>query len=275
MANKKTKEILDNMRFSFSSVNAYYTCPKMFYLTYILKKDKINNAFAEWGSFCHSILERYYKGELELFELSEEYEAHYKDSVKIRFPDNKYVDMNVSYRDAGKKYFDNFEDDFSDYKIVGVEQQLETKIGRYKFIGYIDLILKDKDENFYIVDHKSKSKFSNKSELRHYLFQLYIYSKYIYETYGVYPKQLIFNMFRAGEIVREDFDEKEYIKALNWAESTIDQMYEDDKFSDKILIDYTAKRKSIEEYTYPDFFCCELCSPRKSCPRSKVKYKTK
>ena len=125
----------------------------MFYLTYITKKFKIQNAFSQWGSFGHSILEKYYKGELELFELSEIYEDGYDENVNLKFPDNVYVDLNETYRAAGKKYFDNFEDDFSDYEVIGVEQKIEVTIGKYKFIGYIDLILKD-DKGYYICDHK-------------------------------------------------------------------------------------------------------------------------
>ena len=270
MANK-VKNILDSMRFSFSSVNAYATCPKMFYLTYIKKADKVQNAFAEWGTWGHYLLEKYYKGELELFELSEIYESGYDKNISLKFPDNAYVDLNETYRSAGKKYFDNFEDDFSDYEVIGVEQKIEVTIGKYRFVGYIDLILKD-DNGYYICDHKSKSGFKSKSELRHYLFQLYIYSKYIYETYGEYPIGLIFNMFRKGDIVREPFDLNEYNKALNWAKSTIDVLYEDKDFKDKIVLSYLAKKKDIKEFKKDDFFCNALCSVRKSCPRAKKKY---
>lgn len=269
----KVKDTLDSMRFSFSSVNAYDTCPRMFYLTYIEKADKVENAFAEWGSFGHHLLEQYYKGKLELFELSEAYESGYDKNVNLKFPYNRYVNLNETYKDAGKKYFDNFEDDFSDYEVIDVEKKIEVTIGKYKFVGYIDLILKDAN-GYYICDHKSKSKFKNKSELRHYLFQLYIYSKYIYETYGEYPVGLIFNMFRKGDIVREPFDINEYNKALNWAEFTIDMIYEDEDFDDKIFIDYISKHKDIDKYDGTDFFCRNLCSVRNSCQRSKMrKYK--
>lgn len=111
MENVKAK--LDSMKWSFSSVNTYYTCPKMFYDIYILKAKQEKNAFSEWGTFGHLLLQKYYKRELELFELSSEYEKGYDENVKLKFPDNNFVDLNESYRAAGKKYFDNFEDDFS------------------------------------------------------------------------------------------------------------------------------------------------------------------
>lgn len=264
---RNNKNFLDTITWSFSSVNAYDTCPKMFYFTYIEKAPKIQNSFSEWGTFVHLLLQKYYEGELELFELSGEYEKDYSENVKLTFPDNAYVDLNETYKAAGKKYFDNFEDDFSDYEVIGVEQKIETKIGKYNFVGYIDLILKD-DKGYYICDHKSKSKFKNAAELRHYLFQLYIYSKYIYEKYGEYPVGLIYNMVRVEDIIHEVFDIEEYQKALSWAESTINNIYEDEIFDDKILMNYMAKRKDIHSFKNNDFFCNELCSVRESCERS-------
>lgn len=79
------KNILDNMVWSFSSVNSYCTCPYAFKLSYIDKKEKVNNAFAEFGSFVHSLLEKYFKGEIEFFELSQMYESEYDSNVTHEF----------------------------------------------------------------------------------------------------------------------------------------------------------------------------------------------
>lgn len=263
------------MVWSFSRVDSYHNCPKMFYLTY-LEDDipKVNNAFAQWGSFGHLLLEKYYKGKLELFELSDEYESKYKSKITIPFPNNKFSDLSISYWLAGKKYFDNFEDDFSAYEVVGVEKKIKIKIKQYDFIGYIDLILRD-ENGFYICDHKSKSKFKSKAEFEHYLYQLYIYSKYIYDTYGEYPKGLIFNMFRVGDIVKVDFQKADYDKAINWAITTIERIYNDNKFKDKIAIDYAKKKKKLKDFKHNDYFCNEICSVRDNCIRAKQKRRTK
>ena len=71
------KDKLDNRRWSFSSVNCYNTCPKAFYLTYLKEQPKQDNAFAQWGTFGHSLLERYYRGALELWDLGEKYREEY------------------------------------------------------------------------------------------------------------------------------------------------------------------------------------------------------
>ena len=79
--------ILDNMTWSFSRVNNYCTCPHVFKLLYIDKKPQINNAFAEFGRFVHSLLELYFKGKVEFFELSQIYEDEYNLNVLHEFPE--------------------------------------------------------------------------------------------------------------------------------------------------------------------------------------------
>jgi len=65
--------ILDGMRWSFSSVNTYNTCPQAFRLGYLDALPKVNNAFSDWGTFMHSLMESYFRGKLEFFELSQEF----------------------------------------------------------------------------------------------------------------------------------------------------------------------------------------------------------
>lgn len=62
-------EILKNKIWSFSSINTYDTCPHCFKLIYLNNVRKVDNAFAEFGKFVHYLLEKYYKGEIEFFEL--------------------------------------------------------------------------------------------------------------------------------------------------------------------------------------------------------------
>lgn len=225
----------------------------MFKYTYIDVLSKTNNAFAEWGSYNHFLLEKYYRREIELFDLTDAYKKDYRASIKCKFPPNAYKDLNKSYYESGIEYYNNFNDDFSEYTIIGVEQEIHLLIDKYKFIGYIDLILKDKDDNYIIVDHKSKSKFASKKEKKEYLRQLYLYSIYIKETYGKYPVKLIFNMFRTNEIIETDFSESECNSAKQWLIDTIRKIYEDKEFL-----------CSPDEY-----FCNFLCSVRHFCRSSK------
>lgn len=224
----------------------------MFKKAYIDALQRIDNAFGEWGTWGHKIFEQYYSGKLELFELCDTYESDYNKNVKTRFPPNAHVDLNKSYYKAGKEYFSTFEDDFEAYKILAIEQEIKLKIQKYSFIGYIDLVLQDKDGNIIIVDHKSKAKFKNKKEKGEYLRQLYLYSQYIYENYGKYPTKLVFNMFRTREIVEEEFKIDDLNAATEWFVDTIEKIYADMEF----------------EPVVSDYFCNFICSVRCWCPNS-------
>lgn len=257
--------LLGGMKWSFSSINCYNNCPHCFYLTYIAKQKKEQNAFAQWGTLGHSLLERYYKGELELWDLSQKYDEEYASKVSLEFPYNRYVDLGESYYLAGKKYFDNFQGDFENCEILGVEQYIEIEIDGYPFIGYIDLLVRTPD-GIIVCDHKSKSGFKGK-EKQEYLRQLYLYSFYVKQMYGEYPYKLMFNMFRANTWEEELFDYKALMQAKEWFVETIQKIYLEKDFKDKIALDYKTKGKLLKEFKKDDFFCNELCST--PCLRSR------
>lgn len=275
------------MRYSFSRLSAFWQCSYQYYLEYIktpykckkcgdirklpkgspppklcIKCDgsefekvvKENNAFAEYGSFVHELLEKYALGEFAEYELLDRYEDEYPIYVNEEFPYNQYVDLADSYYNAAYAYLENF-DGFDylipNYEILGVEKHFVLEFDSFEFQGYIDLILKDPDDNIIIVDHKSKKTFKNKKERKEYARQLYLYSRYIKEVYGKFPTMLIFNHFRTGTPCVIYFKENEYNEAIEWAKNTV---------------------KAIESHKYwegdvhiDDFYCNELCSYRNVC----------
>ncbi len=257
------------MVWSYSRVKSYETCPKAFFLQYIEKLPTENNAFGQWGSYIHKILEMLYKNELSIFELSDYYITHYRDEITCRFPPNKYKDLNKSYYQSGVEYLDEYDGLSERYDVLGVEEKVNLDIGGYRFVGIIDLILQEKDTgNIIIRDHKSKSKFKDDAEKDEYLIQLYLYARHIKEKYGKFPTKLQFNMFRAGELVEEIFNEDAYNAAADWFITTIQKIYKDAEYKDKIFLEYKAKGKLLKEYKYPDFFCEFLCGVRNYCNRS-------
>lgn len=261
------------MVWSFSRLNTYHACPKMFKKQYLDHYEpQVQNAFAQWGSLCHHCLERFFKGELFVFELLDEYRDKYDEYVTERFPPNAYKDLNESYRASGENYFSNIQNLPEHLEVLGVEQKFQTEFGGYPFIGYIDLILRDKrDGGIIIEDHKSKAMFKDAAEQEHYAIQMYLYSKYIFDTYQIWPKLLVFNMFRAGQTVEIPFVPEDYDKAFWWMLDTIRAIYKDERFLDKIKIEYARKGKKLRDYKYADFFCSWLCNVRFDCLRSKLK----
>lgn len=252
---EELKLMIDNMTWSYSRINNFVTCPYMWYMTYIKGFKGEQNAFASSGSFVHSILERYAKEELYIWDLLDEFVDNYDEQVPYNFPPNKWVDLGEKNYNAGVEYFSNFEgfDDIGE--IVGAEIKVTTDLEdwdcKYQFTGFIDLLLQDKDKEFIIMDHKSKSKFKSKKEQAEYAHQLYIYAKFIKEKYGKFPKMLMFNMFNANDIVKIPFNEKEYNDAIYWCVDIINKIKQETKFE-----------KNVD-----DFFCNNLCNHRKICSK--------
>ena len=205
---------------SYSSLKLYSQCPYAFYLRYVEDEPEQANAFAQVGSLVHSILERYFKGELYAFELADIFESEYDTAVTERFP---FFNMYKSYTSKSLEYLRTF--DGIDGEIVGVEQKLETAIGGYKFVGFADLILRD-ENGLHLIDHKSHGAWKSKAERKDYFRQLYLYCHAIKEKYGEFPYKLSFNKFRMPDdpLDSEEFHEGDYTAALDWFKTGVEQI---------------------------------------------------
>ena len=216
---------------SFSRLNSFYNCPYEFYLHYILCNPSQSNFFGEYGSLIHKILEKYEKAELSLFELNQYYEDHFNDAIPHDAPPNKYVDIRQSYFDKGMDYLNNIDLDLDSYEILGVEMKVEFELFGKKFIGFIDLLVKDKStDEIIIIDHKSASikilKNGNisKSDQAHFLEfkrQLYLYSIPIIKEYGKVSK-LKWNMFKDRRWIEIPWKQEEYDEAIHWVKKTLE-----------------------------------------------------
>jgi CRISPR/Cas system-associated exonuclease Cas4 (RecB family) len=218
------------MTWSFSRLNSYYTCPYEFYLHYIECNKGINNFFGQFGTLIHTVLEKYAKNELSIFEISQYYEDNFDDVVTERAPFNKYVDIRQSYYEKGLDYLNNIDLLLYEYEILGVEKKVEFTIAGYNMLGYIDLLLRDKEGNIIVLDHKSASlKFKkngevSKTDAQHFLDfkrQLYLYSMAVINEYKIQPKYLWWNMFKEQKHIKIEFNQDEYEEAINWAKDTV------------------------------------------------------
>lgn len=244
-------DIIDDMVWSFSRLNGFYTCKRAWYYTYIMKRSERENFFSQYGTFAHSVFEKYNKGELEIYELASYYNDNYYSNVTEEAPPNKYVDLNESYFNKGYDYFVNIKDN-PDEEIIGAEVKFEFTIDVMdkprKFIGYIDKVSRDKN-GFVVTDYKSKGKFKNKEELHDYTRQLYIYAIALKEMYGEYPYKLVFEQFKENITQEICFNEKDLEETYDWIRNTIRLIYDE--------IDFPK--------TQNDFFCSYLCSARDTC----------
>lgn len=248
--------IINTMCWSFSRLSSYHQCPYSFYLKYILCNKGEVNFFSQYGSLMHTILEKYEKGELSLFDISQYYIDNFCEVVTCDAPPNKYVDIKQSYYDKGLDYLDNIDLILDNYEILGIEKEVKFNIGGYEMIGYIDLLLRDKETGDIIVlDHKSGSvKFKKNGEIcssekEHVLGfkrQLYLYSIAVIEEYGVKPKYLRWNLFKDRNWLTYEFNDDEFEEAKKWAENTV-----------KSIENETAWLPNPSEY-----FCHNICDMR-------------
>lgn len=263
MTPEEIKEKIDNTVWSFSRLNSYKSCAYQWYLHYIEGHEGLPNAYAQFGTVCHETLEKYLKGELNMFNVSQYYQDHYSEIVTCDFPPNKYVDLGEKAYLGGKEYFDNINFDFDKYEILGVEKELLFKVGKYNFKGYADAIYRDKETGEIILrDHKTASfKYLKNGEVSskdrahflEFLRQEYLYCIPLIEQYGKVD-YLTWNMIRDNREIRVPFNEAEYIEAQEWALFIIEKIEQD-------LLWLPNTENS--------YYCNTLCDIRGMCPYRK------
>ncbi|MCD8289890.1 MAG: PD-(D/E)XK nuclease family protein [Prevotella sp.] len=254
------KRIINKMRWSYSRLECYTHCPYEFFLQYIVADDDIylseGNYYAEVGSYVHEILEMIFNGKLSIDDAPEYYAEHYDENVLYRASEST---MNKNY-EACANYF--AEVDFSwlkDFEILGVEKECNFTLYGYDFIGYIDLLLRDKkDGRIVIVDHKSAAyplkkdggvKKQSEKSFESYKRQMYLYSHAVYEMLGELPKEIWWNHFKEGKFVKIPFSQEELKASTDWAIQTIHDIESNKDF------------EAIDDY----FYCHNLCNFRHSC----------
>ena len=266
--------IIGTMTYSFSRLNSFYTCPLEWRNVYIECENKDSSANAQFGSLVHKILEMYAKGELSIFEISQYYIDHFDEYITYNFPANKYVDLREKYYNAGLDYLDNIDLDLDNYEILGVEKLVKFKINEYDCIGFIDLLLRNKETGeITILDHKSSSigilksgRIAKKDREHFEAFkkQLYLYSKAVIEEYGHVDK-LKWNLFKDRKYIEIPFKQNEYEDSLKWAADTIELIKNETEWGiNKELEEAITKYEENNKKSVP-FYCMNLCSQRYTC----------
>lgn len=255
------KDKIDKMKWSYSRITCYNHCPYSFYLKYIIDDDTQylaeGNYYAEVGSYVHSILEKIFNGELKVEDASQYYVDHFDDNV---FYTTKQSAMDKAY-EACADYFATVDFDWlEDYEILGVEKEINIDLNGYMFIGYIDLLVRNKETNeISVIDHKSSAypfKKDGKSVLKKseedfskYKKQMYLYCKSVFDEYGEYPKWIVWNHFKDQKIAKIPFVKEDYDEALKWFSDEIEKVENDETFDANLEF----------------FYCTQLCDFRSSC----------
>ena len=256
------KFIIDTMLFSFSRCN--YSCLYEFYLHYIMCNDGIASFFGQFGTYCHLILQRYAEGTLSLFELAPYYEDHFDEEVWMDAPFTKGGDLKESYFYRGLEFFENLTPFLDSYDVLGVEKEVRFQIDDHDFVGYIDLLLREKATGRIIIwDWKSGSLkllkngevSKSKKEQEHLLEfkrQLYLYSIPIIEEYG-HVDALHWGLFKDGNNLEVPWLKDEYEEAITWASSQIRNLYNTEEWLPK------------DDAGEKDYYCRNICGQRENC----------
>lgn len=260
MTPEQIREKLDKMIWSFSRVNSS-SCLYSFYLHYIEEHEEAEDGFSQFGTIVHETLEKYLKGELDMFTVSEYYQENYPKIVTCNFPYNKYKDLGAAAYESGLEYFNNINFDFDRYEILGVEKELNFKVGDYPFHGYADAIYRDNETGDIILrDHKttslkylkdgsvSKSK-DNAEHFQAFKRQEYLYCIPLIEQYGKVD-WLTWNMIRDNKEIRLPFNNEEYKEAQQWAINQIKTLEQE-----VLWLPDTSK----------SYFCSNICGSRNIC----------
>lgn len=254
------KHLPNNFRYSFSKLAAYKQCKQSFYLQYVVgnQEQEIESYYSQFGSFAHKLLEMYFKNEIPVFCLADAWREGYEENVTMpppRFP----AGLGDRYFSAAEEYFENFNGLPDNYEVLSVEKKFVINLEGKNISGIADLVIRDKNDGGIIIwDHKSKSMSSLKKEINLYRKQLYLYALWVYEEYGVWPKQLVFNMFKEHTYVTEDFSMEAMEESKKWFIDTISEIEACDVFEDW-------------DTNYSSYFCGQICSCAGECDEYQTK----
>jgi CRISPR/Cas system-associated exonuclease Cas4 (RecB family) len=247
--------ILDDLHWSFSSASSFLTCKYGFYLTYIQREKRIGNFFSDFGSFIHSVLEKYFKDELDIWDLEDYYVAHYLESIKEPVP-HYPVGMGEMYYQSGLNFFQNFEFDKDKYDVVSIEDKILAVYNGLDLIVKPDLVLKEKatGQNI-LVDYKTaklkKGKLRDK-QLDGYANQFYLYAYFLWTEKHLEISRITIWFIRDDEFVEIPINHLRIMDTLKWFEDIIQQT--------KIEETWPPNRSGSNKY-----FCDNLCSVREIC----------
>lgn len=209
-----------------------------------------SNAFAEYGSFVHEIMEGYAKGEFSKESLADRFIAEFDERIEHDFPKNKFCDLRETYYKQGVEFLKTFPG-YERIEILAVEDEFTRDMGDWTFKGIIDLVYRTGSGDLVVLDYKSKSSFKSDAEQKKYARQLYLYSLRVFDVYGKYPDRLIFYRFRKKDFTIIPFCEEDLKESVSWARDTVEQI------------------RSASEYShvYDEFYCNNLCDFRNTCEK--------
>lgn len=274
------------MQWSFSRVNSFHNCPYGWALNYIECADKESNFFAEYGLLVHATLEKFFKNELEIYELPQWYLDNYSEFIKTSCPSFP-AGMEQNYHDSGVEFFENFDFPKDEYEVLGVEDDFTIELFDMPVIIKPDLYLRHKESgknilcdyktsilfkptnreanSFFLYRGEEKERYTYKSadkkeKLIEYIYQMYLYCVGLRQRYGIDIDEIRLWFIRQGLELRFPFKQEKSEDALEWFKSEVERIKAEEEFKP---ITFGLNDKELKQSAY---FCNQICGVRSICP---------
>ena len=250
-----TRRIPPDFTWSFSKLQTYDQCKLAFayeYLCGLTEEDKQQNAYADFGTLCHSILEDHVTYGLTGEQMVHGFAKRYDKEVIHSWPPFPKV-AEENYVKGALAYFQNFRGFGDHLEILCAEDPFIIEgLVNAPFKGVVDLTCRNTETGgLVIIDHKSKSIKTLTKDYDDLKRQLYLYAAYTKQKYGEFPQEVYFNCFRDGKTKGEAFDPAFYEQTVEWANNIVDNAMFDEDWSPMV------KRA--------DYFCKFICGVRNYC----------
>jgi hypothetical protein len=185
---------------SYSELKIWAECPFKHKVIYIDKQKGFEgNEYTAFGTTIHTLCENAVQGLLQ----EDEYDDFFNESFDGELAQLGEIrqDLVEQMRDQAKSIMPlimpELSKTFEEYEVFSVEEKLFEKINdfsldKYKFKGYIDLVLKTSDGKYHIIDWKTCSWGWDRDKRNSKLvtYQLTLYKKFFCQKHNIEPKMV-------------------------------------------------------------------------------------
>ena len=185
---------------SYSELKIWAECPFKHKLIYIDKKKGFQgNEYTAFGSSIHALCENAVQGLLD----SPDYDDFFDESFDRELEqlaetrEDLVEQMRSQAKTITPQIMPALEKYFEEYEVFSVEEKLFQKIydfslDKYKFKGYIDLVVKTPDGKYHVIDWKTCSWGWDRDKRNSKLvtYQLTLYKKFFCEKHNIDPKMV-------------------------------------------------------------------------------------